>query len=105
MVPLSGHAQPVHKAGFQAGICHGLGDSLAATMYHNGVQPHGFHHHNIAHERLHQIRIIHGRAAKLDEDGLVTVCLQIRQCLDEDISLVNFLVRGNNLANGNHGQM
>ena len=36
---------------------------------------------------------------------LNAVCLQIRQSFDEDIGLVNLLVRGNYLANGNHGQM
>ena len=79
-----GHAQAPDKPGGEAGLRHRFGDSLASAVDDHRIDPGQFQKDDIAQQHFHQDRVIHGTAAKFDEERLATETLQIGHRLDQD---------------------
>ena len=80
-----GHAQAVHEGAFQPDALQHLADLRAAAMDHDGVHADLLHQHDVARHEVAQLRIGHGVAAILHDEGGVVVPAHVGQRLGDGL--------------------
>ena len=79
----AGDAEPSDEPGLQTGCFHGGGDRLAAPVNEDGIDPGYLKEDDVAHERAHQVGIVHGGPPDLDEERFSPEALQVGQGFDQ----------------------
>ena len=89
---LVGHAVAVDKFCLDLKIVQHRRNILAAAVYDNRPQSDKFHQRHVVHDALLDVFVVHEASAVLDDDGLLSEFLYVRQSFDEYVGFLNILV-------------
>ena len=78
----------------EPGLGHCSADGGSAAMNHDRPHADGLHEDNVQQEVSHRHFVLHDASAKLDHGDLVAELADPRQCLDQDIGLLDGFFQG-----------
>src|SRR5262249_29620195 len=80
-----GHPHAAHELRLLAELLHEGADLRPATVHDHGIDPDEVQEDDVERERLLEIRLLHGAAAVLDDDGLPAELPDVRERLQQDL--------------------
>jgi hypothetical protein len=87
-----GHAQPADELDRHVEALHEVRDLRPAAVHDDRVEPDVLQEHDVAREVLAQLRILHRRAAVLDDDRAAVELADVGQRLEEGLDVAHQVV-------------